>query len=724
MHPLESKDVRYQRVVETLVTLLEGRNPFNVDHCRLVAHYTRLTARAGGVPPAAEERAGRAAEFHTVGLLLQMEEKRLDMSLPAARSDAGGMRDASMMAREEQILRGLLAGFDDLEPCLEIILQRHEWFDGTGSLHGHQGEDILVEARVLAVADAFVDMATPKSHRAPVTLVDVLQRLRDQAGSQFDPRFVEALASAVMDEEDRWGAAARARRFEASRCRHWLFLGHFYRQSGESQWAFRCYVAAQRLAEQIGDVDLEMACVTGMFMGYCDRGELERAREILSAARARVNEDQESARGALQLLWGLLECHQGRLEGGMQILEGLVAAFHARGDVVGIFSATTLVANVLLMHRGVNDPEHLHWLQRAMHLVASHDLLDVIIRYRPQSIPVLLSAVIHGCEAVEAQAILTRMGEPCHGSLLQKLANLPPTRWMETLSPQSVLPSAPQPATRPGPVLQASHPQAQETLQVACLGSLTLVMGERRLLEEDWPTQKAASLFALLVSRREAPVPCREIVDDLWPDRHEEYARSNLRHAVQQIRAALRKLDPPDGGARPDPEDRGVTIVRDRHDDTMTLRGNCNVDLDAFEAAMAEATLTLTLDRFQDTVQVLRSALSLYRGDFVENLRDGWCHSLRARLAEAHLQGLGMLARCYLSLGDPEAAELVARRVLSSDDLREEAHVRLIESLAAQGRLHEARRHFTSAVALLRSELGLSAPARLMAVGQELHLGK
>ena len=163
----------------------------------------------GGASAEVAERTRHAAEVHTVGLLLQMEEKRLDQSLPAAQhSGKGGGRDASMAAREEQILRGLLSGVADLEPCIEIILQRHDWYDGSGSLNGRKGDDIIEEARVLAVADAFVDLATPKSHRAPVTLNEVLQRLHDQAGSQFDPRYVEALTAAVLDEEERWGAAA------------------------------------------------------------------------------------------------------------------------------------------------------------------------------------------------------------------------------------------------------------------------------------------------------------------------------------------------------------------------------------------------------------------------------------------------------------------------------------------------------------------------------------
>ena len=52
MQPSETIDARYRRVVQTLVTLLEGRNPYNVDHCKLVAHCCELTARRGGASAA------------------------------------------------------------------------------------------------------------------------------------------------------------------------------------------------------------------------------------------------------------------------------------------------------------------------------------------------------------------------------------------------------------------------------------------------------------------------------------------------------------------------------------------------------------------------------------------------------------------------------------------------------------------------------------------------
>src|SRR5262249_792 len=147
------------------------------------------------------------------------------------------------------------------------------------------GDAISEEARALAVADAFVDLATPKSHRDPVTLGEVVARIKSQSGTQFDPRFVQALATVIKAEEDRWGAWARSRQFDAARFRHWLANGNFHRQCAEPEWALRCYRAAWQIAERTKDLDQQILAIYGMVTVYNDLGDLDRVRETLNGFR-------------------------------------------------------------------------------------------------------------------------------------------------------------------------------------------------------------------------------------------------------------------------------------------------------------------------------------------------------------------------------------------------------------------------------------------------------
>jgi HD-GYP domain-containing protein (c-di-GMP phosphodiesterase class II) len=74
-----------------------------------------------------------------------------------------------------------------------VVKQHHERWDGTGYPDGLAGEDIPLEARIVATADAYVSMTEPRPHRPARTHEDALEELRRVSGSQLDPQVVDAL---------------------------------------------------------------------------------------------------------------------------------------------------------------------------------------------------------------------------------------------------------------------------------------------------------------------------------------------------------------------------------------------------------------------------------------------------------------------------------------------------------------------------------------------------
>jgi len=70
-------------------------------------------------------------------------------------------------------------------------------WDGKGYPHGIKGEDIPLESRIIAVAEAFDDMVTPRPYRSLVLLDDAVREPREKAGTQFDPAVVEAFLKAL-----------------------------------------------------------------------------------------------------------------------------------------------------------------------------------------------------------------------------------------------------------------------------------------------------------------------------------------------------------------------------------------------------------------------------------------------------------------------------------------------------------------------------------------------
>jgi HD-GYP domain-containing protein (c-di-GMP phosphodiesterase class II) len=95
----------------------------------------------------------------------------------------------------------LVAGVRSLRPALPYVLFHHERWDGDGYPTRRAGEDIPLEGRVLAVADAFDAMTSERAYRAPRPFDDAVAEVERCAGSQFDPGIVTAFLAAVAAGE-------------------------------------------------------------------------------------------------------------------------------------------------------------------------------------------------------------------------------------------------------------------------------------------------------------------------------------------------------------------------------------------------------------------------------------------------------------------------------------------------------------------------------------------
>ncbi|MBC8249909.1 MAG: HD domain-containing protein, partial [Anaerolineales bacterium] len=74
----------------------------------------------------------------------------------------------------------------------QIVLQHHERLDGSGYPQGLSGEDILLEARILAVADVVEAMASRRPYRPPRGLDKALEEISQKRGVLYDPEVVDA----------------------------------------------------------------------------------------------------------------------------------------------------------------------------------------------------------------------------------------------------------------------------------------------------------------------------------------------------------------------------------------------------------------------------------------------------------------------------------------------------------------------------------------------------
>jgi putative two-component system response regulator len=86
----------------------------------------------------------------------------------------------------------MIEGIPYLAPAIPIVLHHHERWDGTGYPHGLQGEEIPIEARLLAVADTFDAMTSDRTYRKALKPEMAREEIINQTNRQFDPKMVTA----------------------------------------------------------------------------------------------------------------------------------------------------------------------------------------------------------------------------------------------------------------------------------------------------------------------------------------------------------------------------------------------------------------------------------------------------------------------------------------------------------------------------------------------------
>ncbi len=127
-----------------------------------------------------------------------------------------GKPGALTVDEQDEIRRHPYAGAQLVIPlrsarhALPYVLFHHERWDGAGYPAGLKGRSIPVEARILAVADAFDAMISPRPYRCALSHEHALAEIGRGAGTQFDPVVAELFLETWADGWDTWHTAAAA----------------------------------------------------------------------------------------------------------------------------------------------------------------------------------------------------------------------------------------------------------------------------------------------------------------------------------------------------------------------------------------------------------------------------------------------------------------------------------------------------------------------------------
>jgi PAS domain S-box-containing protein len=179
-------------IIQVLSQVTELRDPYTAGHQQRVAEICVAVGSRMGLPPEQIEGLEVAALLHDVGKVSIPLEV---LSIPGKFSLLQRMLVEGHVAAGYEILRPIFLPW----PVADITLQHHERLDGSGYPNRVSGDQIMLEARILAVADTFEAMTTHRPYRGAVETEVALKELRIGKGKLFDVAVVDTLCDLVEE---------------------------------------------------------------------------------------------------------------------------------------------------------------------------------------------------------------------------------------------------------------------------------------------------------------------------------------------------------------------------------------------------------------------------------------------------------------------------------------------------------------------------------------------
>jgi putative nucleotidyltransferase with HDIG domain len=170
--------------IQVMVSAVETRDPYTAGHQVRSANLARNIAAEMGLPQEKIDGIRMAGSIHDIGKL----------SIPAEiLSKPTKLSEIEFSLIKEHARQGyeILRNVESPWPLAEMVYQHHERMDGSGYPRNLKGDDILIEARILAVADVVESMASHRPYRAGLGIEAALEEIEKNKGVFYDPDVVE-----------------------------------------------------------------------------------------------------------------------------------------------------------------------------------------------------------------------------------------------------------------------------------------------------------------------------------------------------------------------------------------------------------------------------------------------------------------------------------------------------------------------------------------------------
>jgi len=183
----------YLRTIKALAEAIDARDHYTHSHSENVEKYAIEIAQELNLPAKDIELISEACQLHDLGKIGIQDSILIK---PAALTKEEWKIMKSHPQKGAQILQPLTF----MHGVIDLIRQHHENYDGTGYPNMLKGNQILLGARIIHLADAYEAMTSARSYRKkPLTKQEAVEEIKRCTGTQFDPKIVEVFMK-VLDK--------------------------------------------------------------------------------------------------------------------------------------------------------------------------------------------------------------------------------------------------------------------------------------------------------------------------------------------------------------------------------------------------------------------------------------------------------------------------------------------------------------------------------------------
>jgi putative nucleotidyltransferase with HDIG domain len=185
------------QTIEAVARIAEMRDPYTAGHQRRVATLAVAIAVELGLSEQRIEGIRVGALIHDIGKI----------TVPAEiLSRSGRLADVefSIIKGHTEAGHEIMKGVSFPWPVLEMIIQHHERMDGSGYPHGLKGRQIVLEARIVAIADVVEAMTSHRPYRPALGIEQALAEIEQGRGLLYDPAAVDACLRLFRDKGFSW----------------------------------------------------------------------------------------------------------------------------------------------------------------------------------------------------------------------------------------------------------------------------------------------------------------------------------------------------------------------------------------------------------------------------------------------------------------------------------------------------------------------------------------